>query len=147
VAPNQTETVTRSLNIDLPDFDELAVHLRDGDTKHAILQLGSNALNVHLGRVGSASQPDLPLEGAHLPLVQSQCLQELFIARPVDNACDIKLRLFGVPVDANILFLGAREVDVDDIGVLSVEDISFRLEVIGLRCGFARYCYRRRGSR
>jgi len=47
----------------------------------------------------------------------------------MNNSSYRDFRLFGVPADADVFFLGSGEGEVNDVGRLGVKDISLGLEV------------------
>lgn len=118
------------LNIHLLHLDIPSIPLRDRHNQHPVLHLRAHAVLVHHRRRRPAAQPHLPLKHAHLPLVQRQRFEELLIAGAIDDARDRQLRLVGVPVDADVLLLGAGEGDVDDVVFIRVKDVCGRGEVL-----------------
>jgi len=84
-----------------------------------------------MSRVRPAAQADHALESADFALVQRQALQELLVAGAVDDARDVDLGLFGIPVDSHVFLFGPGQADVDHVRVFCVEDVGFGLEVFG----------------
>jgi len=125
------------LNVDLLHLDIILVQLRDLDDQDAVLQFGRDGFGIDLGRVGPGTETNLPLERTDLALVHRKRLEDLLISRPVRDTSNADLRLLRVPIDADILLLGAGQADMNDEAVLGIEDINIGLVVgiLTLRAG------------
>ena len=121
------------LDIHLLDLDKLLLRLRYGDNQDPILHPGSNTITLHLSRILLATELDLPLKDTHLPLIEGEFLEEFLVPESIDDTRNVQLAAIGIPVDAHILLLGARQGNVHDKGVLGVEDVRVGREVLATR--------------
>ncbi|CAH0049567.1 unnamed protein product [Clonostachys solani] len=114
------------LNVDLVDLGPLLLDLGDGDDEEAVLHPGgdAHAVDVAVLLAAGGGQGDGALEGADAPLGGGgEGLEEGLVARAVDDAGDGEGGGVRVPVDADVLLLGAGEGGVEDVGGRGVEDV------------------------
>lgn len=118
------------LDINLVDLSPLLLGLGHRDDQDAILHLGRDTQTINLVALISShgGQRHSALEHTDLALTGGQGVEEGLVAGTVDNAGDLEEAAVGVPVDTNVLLLGAREGDVDDVRLFGVEDVDGRVE-------------------
>ena len=119
------------LNINLLNLNIPLIKLRNLHPQNPILKSSRNTININLSWIRSTSQSNLPLKSSNFPLIQSQSLEKLFVTWTVNDSGNAQLGFLGVPVDADVFFLGSWKTDVAYEGVGSVEDIDFWSEVFG----------------
>lgn len=130
------------MNVHDFDLNVVLVLLGHIDAKHSILQLRRDTVRIHLSRVRSTSESDLPRKCTLLSLVERESLQELLLARPVQDTADIELALLVVPVnrDVVLVLIGSCKRDMHDERSLGIEYVHKRFEVAARIAGFGALC-------
>lgn len=121
------------LDVNLPDLSPLVLlHLGYANNQHAVLHLGRNPIPVNfvLLLVLTGRQLHRPLKLADSPLRGTHSLQESLVPGPVNDTGDAQVAGLRVPVDADVLLLGARYRDVEDVFGVRLEEIQGRPEGI-----------------
>lgn len=120
---------TLLLNVNLSYLRPLILQqLRHSDNEDALLQLGSDAVNINTDVL--TVQLDASLEKTDLSLIGDHGIKHFLIyaSRPVNNTRDADGRSLGVPRNVNIALLGARERCVDQVLGRRIEDVDSRDE-------------------
>lgn len=118
------------------DLSPVLLGLRHGDDQHTVLHFGGDGETVDLLLLSSSGgQRDLPLEGADPPLALDEVADKLLVAGAVDDAGDLEEARVGVPVDPDVVLLGAGQGEVQDVGRGRVEEVDLGVEVLVVALG------------
>jgi hypothetical protein len=140
------QLLSKLLNIDLADLSPLSLELGHGDDEQAVLHAGGDAEGVDFLSLwltltllllllvvvedGRGRERDATLKHANAALGRGHGALEDVVAGAMDDAGDAQDAGLGVPVNADVLLLGAGQGNVQDVGGVGVEDVDGREEAV-----------------